>query len=175
MRGWWNSFQENCAMQSAKKPLEAADFMQRDVITVSPEDTLRDALALMTANHVTGLPVMDGGGRCIGLVTASDILNYEQERADDSPERGAAQFFNPETQQWESVPLSAFGLEGLGEVRVEDVMARELIWVDRHTPLKEVARKMRAAHVHRVLVMNENNALFGIISAYDIVGVVAEP
>jgi CBS domain-containing protein len=128
----------------------------------------------MTENHVTGLPVMGGEGRCIGLITASDILNYEQERADDSPERGTAQFFNPETHQWESVPLSAFGLEGLGEVRVGDVMTRDLIWVHRNAPLKEVARTMSGARVHRVLVMDESNALFGIISAFDIVSVVAE-
>jgi CBS domain-containing protein len=161
-------------MRSVNRALEAADFMQRDVITVSPTDTLREALALMTENHVTGLPVMDGSGRCIGLITASDILSYEQERADDSPERGAAQFFNPETNRWESVPLSAFGLEGLGDVRVSDVMTRELIWVNRDTPLNEVARKMSGAHVHRVLVMDKNLALYGIISATDIVRVVAE-
>ena len=57
--------------------LAASDFMQRDVVTVAPDDTLRDALALMTENHVTGLPVMDGKSRCVGLITSSDILNYE--------------------------------------------------------------------------------------------------
>jgi CBS domain-containing protein len=161
-------------MRSVNKPLQAADFMQRDVITVSPEDTLREALALMTENHVTGLPVMDGGARCIGLITASDILNYEQERANDSPESGTAQFFNVDANQWESVPLSAFGLEELGDVRVSDVMTRDLISVDRKTPLKDVARKMIGESVHRVLVMDESRALYGIISAYDIVRVVAE-
>jgi CBS domain-containing protein len=161
-------------MGSANKPLVAADFMQRDVITVSPEDSLRVALAQMTENHVTGLPVMDGGGRCIGLITASDILNYEQERADDSPEHQSPPFFNPDTNRWETVSASAFGLEGLGEVRVSDVMTRELIWVKRDAPIQEVARTISQAHVHRVLVMGENNALFGIISAFDIVRVVGE-
>jgi CBS domain-containing protein len=161
-------------MGSVNKPLEAADFMQRDVIAVAPDDTLREALSLMTANHVTGLPVIDGGGRCIGLITASDILNYEIDRADNSPERGTSQFFNPDDNRWESVPLSAFGLEELGNVRVSDVMTRNLIWVNRKTSLKEVARKMSDAHVHRVLVMDDRHALYGIISATDIVRVVAE-
>jgi CBS domain-containing protein len=154
--------------------LTANHIMQRDIVTVSPEDTLRLALALMTENHVTGLPVMDGTSRGIGLITASDILNYEQERADESVEDGTAQFFDPETQQWESVPLSAFGLEEFGGVRVEEVMSTDLIWVHRGAPVRDVARRMIDQRVHRVLVMDDNANLYGIISAFDLVRVVAE-
>lgn len=162
-------------MESATRYSQvAADFMQRDIVTVTPGDTLRDALALMTENHVTGLPVMDGKSRCIGLITASDILNYEEERADESPQQGMMQHFNPDLQQWESVPLSAFGLEEFGDVRVKEVMATDLIWVDQQTPLADVARRMIDAHVHRVLVMDEQSRLYGIISAYDFVRVLAE-
>ena len=92
----------------------------------------------MTENHVTGLPVMDGKSRCIGLITASDILGFEEEHAEDSPDDGMMQHFNNEIGRWESVPLSAFGLEEFGDVRVEEVMARDLISVGRDTPLKEV-------------------------------------
>ena len=137
------------------RQLVAADVMQRDMVTVSPSDTLRDALALMTENHVTGLPVMDGKSRCIGLITASDILGFEEEHAEDSADEGMMQHFNNEIGRWESVPISAFGLEEFGDVRVEEVMTRDLISVDRDTPLKEVARKMLDDDVHRVLVMDE--------------------
>ena len=154
--------------------LTANDLMQRDIVTISPEDTLRQALALMTEYHVTGLPVMDEQSRCIGLVTATDILNYEQDHAEESSNGGTAQFFDPESQQWESVPLSAFGLEEFGDVQVADVMTRELIWVERSAPLKEVARRMMDERVHRALVMDANSLLYGIISAYDFVRVVAE-
>jgi CBS domain-containing protein len=154
--------------------LAATDFMQRDVVTVAPDDTLRDALALMTENHVTGLPVMDGKSRCVGLITSSDILNYEQEHADDSADSGMAQFFDPETQQWDSVSMSAFGLEEFGDVRVSEVMTRDLIWVDRNTSMKDVARRMIDERVHRILVMDKSASLYGLISAYDLVRVVAE-
>lgn len=156
------------------KSLTAADFMQRDILTISPDETLRDALLLMTENHVTGLPVMDGNSRCIGLITASDILNYEEERADESVDGSMMQHFNPESQQWESVPASAFGLEEFGDVRVEEVMTRELVWVKRETSFREVARRMIEADIHRVLVLDDHLALYGVISAFDFVRVVAE-
>jgi CBS domain-containing protein len=152
----------------------AADIMQRDMITVGPSDTLRDALESMTANHVTGLPVMDSKSRCIGLITASDILGFEEEHAEESAEDGMLQHFNPELRKWESVPISAFGLEEFGDVRVEEVMTRELVHVSRDTPLKQVAQKMLDADVHRVLVMDEKFNLYGIISSFDFVRVVAE-
>ncbi|MFO0787836.1 MAG: CBS domain-containing protein [Pirellulales bacterium] len=152
----------------------ASDYMQRDIITVSPDDTLREALSLMTENHVTGLPVMDGRSRCIGLITSSDILSYEDERADASTSTATAGFFDPETQQWEHVPLAAFGLEEFGDVLVGDVMTRDLIWVTQSTTLKEVARRMLRHRVHRVLVMDEDARLYGILSSFDFVRVVSE-
>lgn len=154
--------------------LTASEIMQRDLITVSREDTLRQALELMTENHVTGLPVMDDASRCVGIITTSDILNYEQERAEQSADDGMMQFFDPETQQWETVRTSAFGLEEFGDVRVEEVMSGDLIWVHRGASLKKVAKLMIDSRVHRVLVMDESRFLYGVISAFDLVRVVAE-
>jgi CBS domain-containing protein len=154
--------------------LRATDIMQRDMVTVAPSDTLREALALMTDNHITGLPVMDGKSRCVGLITASDILGFEEEHAEDSSDNGMMQHFNNEIGRWESVPISAFGLEEFGDVRVDEVMTRELISVDRDTPLKEVAQKMLDEDVHRVLVMDERYNLYGIITSFDFVRVMAE-
>ena len=161
-------------MSNVTQRAVAADFMQRDVVTVSPDDSLRVALALMTDNHVTGLPVMDGKCRCIGLITSSDILTYEDERADESREGATAGFFDPESQQWESVPISAFGLEEFGDVPVKDVMTRDLVWVRRTASLKDVAKRMIDERVHRVLVMDDDFRLYGILSAFDFVRVVAE-
>jgi CBS domain-containing protein len=148
--------------------------MQRDVVTVAPDTTLREALSLMTENHVTGLPVMDKFSRCIGLITSSDILNYEQENDDGSGAGRTADVYDPESQQWEAVPISAFGLEKFGDVPVSDVMTQDLIWVDQDTPLKDVARRMIDDQVHRVLVMDVASRLYGILSAYDFVRVAAE-
>jgi CBS domain-containing protein len=151
----------------------AEELMQRDVVTVSAGDSLRDALKLMIENHVTGLPVMDRTSRCIGLVTATDILNYEDENANDSA-AGTTQFFDPDTEQWEDVPILAFNSEDLADVQVAEVMSRELIWVDRDTTISQVAKRMVDEHVHRVLVMNERSQLYGIISTFDFVRLATE-
>jgi CBS domain-containing protein len=164
----------NTPMKSVSTAKVAADFMQRDVVTISRTETLRDALALMTENHVTGLPVMDKDDRCVGLITASDILNYEQESLDEAATGETVDVFDSESQQWESMPVSAFGLERMGEVSVDDVMARELVSVTRETPLAEAARRLIDERVHRLLVMGKNGRLYGILSAVDFARVVAD-
>jgi CBS domain-containing protein len=160
-------------MTKPAKRLTAEELMQRDVVTVAADDSLRDALKLMTENHVTGLPVMDRTSRCIGLVTATDILNYEDESANDSA-AGTTQFFDPDSEQWEDVPILAFSSEDLANVQVAEVMSRDLIWVDRDTTISDVAKRMVTEHVHRVLVMNERSQLYGIISTFDFVRLAAE-
>jgi CBS domain-containing protein len=161
-------------MKAAAKQRVAADLMQRDLVTIAPKDTLREALAEMTNNHVTGLPVMDDNSRCVGLITASDILNYEQDHASDSSENGMADVFDADTQQWETVPLSAFALQEFGHVRVSEVMTSDLIWVERDVPIEDVARRMLSEGVHRILVMDKQARLYGLLSAIDVVRYVAE-
>ena len=156
--------------------LTAADIMQRDLVTVSLGDTLQDAMYQMTENHVTGLPVMDAKSRCVGLISASDILNYEQEHTEFTSEANTdmARHFNVDTQRWESVRVTSFALEEFGEVKVDEVMTRDLVAVARDTLVKDVAAKMLKDRIHRVLVLDENQRLYGIISSFDFVQLIGK-
>ena len=55
--------------------LQIRDVMTRDVITVSPEHTLREAMEVLATNHVSGAPVVSGRA-VVGVVSASDLLEY---------------------------------------------------------------------------------------------------
>lgn len=48
--------------------------MTRDVLTVRVEDPVDAAVDIIVARRVTGVPVVDGEQRCVGVVTESDIL-----------------------------------------------------------------------------------------------------
>ncbi len=160
----------------SSKPTCAADIMQRDLIVARPVDTLRTALDLMTENHVTGLPVVDLKSHCVGVISVTDILNFEQEQVElfTDAEEDAGQHFNMETQRWESVRVSSFAIEEYDEIRVEEVMSPEIVSVERDTPLAEVAETLLQNKVHRVLVMDDQRRLYGIISATDFVRLFAD-
>jgi CBS domain-containing protein len=54
--------------------LIAMDIMRADVITARPEMTLKEAARIMVDNDIGALPVMDGHGHLVGMITRRDIL-----------------------------------------------------------------------------------------------------
>ena len=149
----------------------AEDIMSREVVTVSVEDTLRDVMRILVENHVSGAPVVDPDGRCIGLVSASDILSFEEDHSETigDANEDVAQFFDQETQRWENVRLSAFALEELADISVESVMSTEPICVELQTPITDVAKIMVERRIHRVMVVDAHGNLRGIVTAMDFV------
>ena len=103
-------------MKKAKRPptrtetLSAKDIMNRHVVSVSPRDKLQAAMELMLDNHVTGLPVLDRADRCVGLISATDILRYEQDNAELVAEATSdvARYFDQMTLAPEDVRLTSY-------------------------------------------------------------------
>ena len=156
--------------------MTASDIMTKHLLTVSPNDTLSDALQTMVENHVTGLPVVDSADHCLGVISAMDILNYEQDHSDEAEEANAerARYFDEEQRRWESLRASTFALEHFGHIRVGEIMTGEVVAADPEAHISEVARMMIDSEVHRVMVVDESQHLLGSISAIDIVQLVAE-
>ncbi|MEK7248072.1 MAG: CBS domain-containing protein [Chloroflexota bacterium] len=50
------------------------DFMTRDPVTLSPNDSIADAAALMTERHFRHIPIIAGDGTATGIVSIKDII-----------------------------------------------------------------------------------------------------
>jgi len=151
--------------------ITARELMQRNVICVAPNETLFDALELMTENHVTGIPVLDTNDRCIGLVSSTDILDIEHDGT-DAAEYG--RFYDPDTGRWQDVPLTTFHKARLSEIRVSEVMSGTLISVAPNATLTDVCAMMSENEVHRLLVVDKQLGLHGLISSIDVVRWIAD-
>ena len=55
-----------------------ADIMTKKVITVSPEDSLRKLAEVLTAEKISGAPVVDATGRYLGVVGEHDLIRHEK-------------------------------------------------------------------------------------------------
>ena len=53
-----------------------ADVMTRNLVTCAPENTLEDCERLMQEHKIRRIPVVDDEGRCVGIVTQTDIAAY---------------------------------------------------------------------------------------------------
>jgi len=56
------------------------EVMTTDPITVGPDASAADALRLMEKNHFRNLPIVDGSGRLLGIMTHQAIIDYLADR-----------------------------------------------------------------------------------------------
>lgn len=64
-----------------KADTDVSKIMKKKVYVVNAKDTLEDAAEIMTKKNVKRLPVVSKG-RCVGIITASDLIRYEDHLAD---------------------------------------------------------------------------------------------
>ncbi|MEM8680929.1 MAG: CBS domain-containing protein, partial [Planctomycetota bacterium] len=56
--------------------LTAGDLMTPNVDTVSEGDSVRNAIEKMVGLEISALPVVAAGGRCVGVITKTDIIKF---------------------------------------------------------------------------------------------------
>ena len=69
--------------------MRVEELMTRDVLTVGPEDTLRDVASLLATEHIGGVPVVTGE-EVVGVISAADVLDFDADTP-GSPTRRVVQ------------------------------------------------------------------------------------
>ena len=125
--------------------MRVRELMQRHVKTVGPDAAVNDVVVTLTDSHISAVPVVDGLGRMLGVISSTDILTSEAEACD------------------------AVALEPLSEETPgRDLMTVRALTIAPDAEVKEAAQKMLSADVQRLFV-TEGDRVVGVISATDIV------
>jgi len=62
------------ALRYLNASIEVGEVMHRDVVTATADMPLTEAASLMSRRNIGGLPVVDGNGRVVGVITETDIF-----------------------------------------------------------------------------------------------------
>ena len=152
-------------MRANKKPffaLTADDLMSEDVVAVSQEMSLPAAARLLSGAHITGAPVVDAEGVCVGVLSATDYLGLAEAGSRASPSPACV------CSDWQ---MSDIKDSSIGEVRRH--MTADPVTASPEASIRELARLMTDAHVHRVIVVNASSRPVGVVSSTDIIAAVA--
>jgi IMP dehydrogenase len=60
-------------VENAKRVKRAESFIIRDVVTIGPDEKIKDALDVMQQKNISGLPVVESGNRLVGILTKRDV------------------------------------------------------------------------------------------------------
>ncbi len=157
------------------KNLKVRDIMSTPVHHVSPRLNLVDLERELMSNRISGAPVVEHG-KVVGVVSRSDVdraLSRERSKAAAAAAYFYSTDFSEEPGSSRSADPTGSALESLRALLVKDVMAQNVISVSGSDAIAHAAQLMHAKRIHRVLVI-EDGALEGLVSALDIVGAVAE-
>ncbi len=143
--------------------LKAADIMTRDVITVTPETSVEELGRLFIERDISGAPVVDSEGRLVGIVTENDLI--KKERPFHIPT--IIRIFDA------IIPIESDSrveeeIKKMTATTVQDICTRDVITVDVHTTLPEIAEIMTEKGVHLLPVM-DGDRLVGIIGKKDVI------
>jgi len=58
--------------------VKVEEIMSKELITVTPEDTLEEAAEIMSSKKIKKLPVIEEN-KIVGIITASDLIAFEKE------------------------------------------------------------------------------------------------
>jgi len=145
----------------------ARDIMTSDVAVVHPESTLLEAVELMAARGISGVPVVDNHGVLVGMLSEADLLRWHEG-------------FSQREMRWLDLLADGYELapDFLRELReqhrkIKRLMSPNPITVSETTPARDVASLMHGRGIKRVPVLREGK-LVGIVTRTDLVRALAQ-
>ncbi|GHD55446.1 hypothetical protein GCM10010317_040630 [Streptomyces mirabilis] len=138
-------------------PHIVSDVMTHTVAAVGRKANFKEIVRLMEQWKVSALPVLEGEGRVVGVVSEADLLPKEEFR-DSDPDRY--------TQLRRLSDLAK-----AGAVTAEDLMTAPAFTVRANATLAQAARTMAHAKVKRLPVVDDMGLLEGVVSRGDLLKV----
>ncbi|MCP3979300.1 MAG: CBS domain-containing protein [bacterium] len=139
------------------------DFMTRDVLCVERDKEVHELERMMLEEKVHGSPVVDEEGRLVGVVSQTDLLAWHFASGVD----GAA-FYNDSPLSVSHEELKELQLADVRTARVEEVMSPLAYCIGADRPITEAAAMMIEKWIHRLVVVDEELRVQGIVSAIDL-------
>jgi CBS domain-containing protein len=138
--------------------------MERDVVTVSPDDDVEAVLRLLREHELPGVPVVDDDGCCVGIVTEADMVISEEEADLHLPHYidllGGVIFLEP-LSRFEHRIRKAFAS------KVSEMMTPDPVTISPDAPVEEAARLI-AERRHNRLPVVDDGRLVGVVTRLDV-------
>jgi CBS domain-containing protein len=145
-------------------PLSVADIMDPDPVTVTAEDTVESVLRVLRENELPGVPVVNSGGRCIGIITEADLV-----LAGETEDLHLPHYFELFGGFVFLEPLSHFEdrLRKATAALARDLMTEDPVTIEPHEPVADAARLISRSKHNRLPVV-DHGRLVGVVTRVDV-------
>ncbi len=138
------------AMLETMAAKQASEIMTEPAVTIGEDKMVTEAVHLMLEKKVKRLPVVDGSGRLVGVLSRVDVFHAAVKECPD----------------WMAFHKQQVLVDGLRFV--SDIMNRDAHCVLPDTSIEEVMRIIDCNDIQRVCVVDEKGRFLGLISDHDL-------
>jgi CBS-domain-containing membrane protein len=135
------------------------DVMTQEVVTVDEHASFKEVATLLTERRVSALPVLDGEGRVVGLVSEADLMLKEE-----FPEGP------PEARLFQSRRRRQTRAKAAGDTAAE-LMTSPAVTIGPDASVAQAARLLHRHGIKRLPVVDPAGPLLGIVSRADLLKV----
>jgi CBS-domain-containing membrane protein len=145
-------------------PLTVRDIMDADPVTVGADDDVETVVRLLRRHELPGVPVVNEGGRCIGIVTEADLVIADEQGDLHIPHYielfGGVVFLEP-LRRYEGRLKKAFAS------KVSDLMTEDPVTIEAEASVHEAGRII-VKRGHNRLPVTEHGRLVGVDTRVDV-------
>jgi CBS domain-containing protein len=135
--------------------------MNRNVVSVHPEDDVESLLRLMREHELPGIPVIDHSDRVVGIVTEADLVIREEEADLHLPHHidlWGGVIYLESTKHFEERLRRAFA------ATVSEMMTRDPVTVGPDDSARHAARLIAQKRHNRLPVVDSDGKLLGVVT-----------
>ncbi|MFF0201442.1 CBS domain-containing protein [Streptomyces sp. NPDC005017] len=144
-------------------PHIVGEVMTREVVEAHRETPFKSVAQLLYRNRISGLPVVDGDDKVVGVISETDLIRCQAARA-----------AHGRTRRTRIPPLRRSARRGAALARAttaQDLMTSPAITVHPEQRVADAARMMERHGVERLPVVDEEDRLIGIATRRDLLRV----
>ena len=139
--------------------MKVKEVMVKEVDSLSPDISVKEAMDILLKRKISGLPVIDTAGKLAGMFTEKNILSYLLPSYIEKVGRFVYE---------ENPKATKKKLAELCQIKISQLMRKEVVTTTEETALCEAARIMLTQKARRLPVVDKEGKVVGIIAREDI-------
>ena len=150
----------------------AKDLMSEKVVCVHPDTPIHTLIKILIKNHINGAPVVNKDGKLVGVVSKTDIVEYDEKTSKKRFPSSKKSFYSDTNGKLKKALAKISKAKSFGNAVVQDIMTSHVVTAQADDTIDRLAKIMYDKKIHRIIIQDKEQVI-GVVSTLDILHAVS--